>query len=133
MSDSELQDLVGMVGRQYNFISSGVAKGKGFGGEVICNIYAPKGTKMMYAEPFSYYSGAEYDTSDFNDLKKRWDGKKKQHTFGSESEMIIQRGANYRITKIEKSYGTIYIDMDVVIEDGYDKFQQRGAFKGYGA
>ena len=126
MTNEQLQKFVGKGGRQYNFISAGVAKGKGFSGEVICNIYAPKGTKMIYAEPFSYYSGADYDTSGFDD----WDGTKKQSTFGGESEMIIQRGAYYRITKIEKSGYTIYIDMEVVLDKGYDKFQQRGAFKG---
>ena len=128
MTEAELQKFVGKGGRQYNFISTGVAKGKGFSGDVICNIYAPKGTKMMYAEPFSYYSGAEYGTSGFDD----WDGKRKQSNFGYESEMIIQRGAYYRITKIEKSGYTTFIDMEVVTDKGYDKFQQRGAFKGYG-
>lgn len=128
MSEKQLQKLVMKGGRQYNFISTGVAKGKGFSGDVICNIYAPKGTKMMYAEPFSYYSGSEYDTSGFDD----WDGSKKQHNFGYESEMIIQRGAYYRITKVEKSAGTIFLDMEVVQDKGYDKFQQRGEFKGYG-
>ena len=129
MSNADLQKFVGKGGRQYNFISTGVAKGKGFSGDVICNIYAPKGTKMIYAEPFSYYSGAEYDTSGFAD----WDGVKKQNKFGYESEMIIQRGAYYRITKIEKVGYTTYIDMEVVLDKGYDKFQQRGAFKGQGA
>lgn len=129
MTEAELQKFVGKGGRQYNFISTGVAKGKGFSGDVVCNIYAPKGTKMMYAEPFSYYSGAEYDVSSFD----CWDGKKKQSNFGYESEMIIQRGAYYRITKIEKSGYTTFIDMEVVLDKGYDKFQQRGDFKGYGA
>lgn len=128
MTHDELQKFVGKGGRQFNFISTGVAKGKGFSGDVICNIYAPKGTKMMYAEPFSYFSGADYTTSGFDD----WDGKKKQHTFGYESEMIIQRGAYYRITKIEKKGYTTYIDMEVVVDKGYDKYQQRGTFKGLG-
>ena len=130
MTHDQLQKFVGKGGRQYNFISTGVAKGKGFSGDVICNIYAPKGTKMIYAEPFSFYSGANYSTSSST---KFWDGKEKQTTFGYESEMIIQRGAYYRITKIEKTYGTTYIDMEVVLDKGYDKFQQRGAFKGQGA
>ena len=102
----------------------------GFSGDVICNIYAPKGTHMIYAEPFSYFTGAEYDTSD---PKRLWDGSTKQSGFGYESEMIIQRGAYYRITKIEKSGYTTFIDMEVVLDKGYDKFQQRGAFKGYGS
>lgn len=130
MTEEEMQKFVGKGGRQYNFISTGVAKGKGFSGDVICNIYAPKGTKMIYAEPFSYYSGAEYDTSEGDKL---WDGSKKQSHFGSESEMIIQRGAYYRITKIEKSGYTTFMDMEVVLDKGYDKHQQRGAFKGYGS
>lgn len=130
MTEKELQKFVGKGGRQFNFISTGVAKGKGFSGEIVCNIYAPKGTHMLYAEPFSYYSGAEYDTSD---SRRLWDGIKKQSSFGYESEMIIQRGAYYRITKIEKSGYTTYIDMEVVLDKGYDKFQQRGDFKGYRA
>lgn len=124
MSHADLQKFVGKGGRQYNFISTGVAKGKGFSGDVICNIYAPKGTKMMYAEPFSHYGNGD---------KRKWNGTDKQYSFGYESEMIIQRGAYYRITKIEKKSYTTYIDMEVVLEEGYDKFQQRGAFKGYGA
>jgi hypothetical protein len=126
MTHNELQKFVGKGGRQYNFISTGVAKGKGFSGDVICNIYAPKGTKMMYAEPFSHYSGAEYPH--YSHLA--WDGSKKQQNFGYESEMIIQRGAYYRITKIEKQGYRTFIDMEVVLDKGYDKFQQRGEFKG---
>lgn len=134
MSQAELQKFVGKGGRQYNFISTGVAKGKGFGGGIICNIYAPKGTKMLYAEPFSHYGKGVNGKQDYNFVDGlRWDGISKQSIYGSESEMIIQRGAYYRITKIEKSWGTTYIDMEVVLDKGYDKFQQRGDFKGYGA
>jgi hypothetical protein len=38
--------------------------------------------------------------------------------------MLIQRGTSFEITKIEKSGGKIYIDMDIHPEDGYDLFQQ---------
>jgi SPP1 gp7 family putative phage head morphogenesis protein len=131
MTHDQLQKFVGKGGRQYNFISTGVAKGKGFGGEVICNIYAPKGTKMMYAEPFSYYGHGAMGTHGMNyDKGLKWDGKHQQTDFGSESELIIQRGAYYRITKIEKTGYTTYVDMEVVLDKGYDKFQQRGEFKG---
>ena len=115
MSDSELQQFVGQSNRMYSFTSTGVAKGKGFSGDCILNIYAPKGTQMMYAEPFSRYG---------NGSGLNWDGIAKQTSFGYESEMIIQRGASYTITKIEKSGGTIYIDMEVHPEDGYDLIQQ---------
>lgn len=115
MSNSALQQFVGRSNRMYSFTSTGVAKGKGFSGDCILNIYAPKGTQMMYAEPFSHYG-------DGDGLK--WDGIRKQSSFGYEAEMIIQRGSSYTITKIEKSNGTIFIDMEVHPELGYDLFQQ---------
>lgn len=115
MSNKELQQFVGRSNRMYSFTSTGVAKGKGFGGDCILNIYAPSGTQMMYAEPFSRFG---------NGSKLAWDGVQTQSSFGYESEMIIQRGASYTITKIEKSGGTIYIDMEVHPEEGYDLFQQ---------
>ena len=115
MSESELQQFVGQSNRMYSFTSTGVAKGKGFSGDCILNIYAPKGTQMMYAEPFSRFG---------NGSGLNWDGVKTQSSFGYESEMIIQRGASYTITKIEKSGGTIYIDMEVHPEQGYDLYQQ---------
>lgn len=115
MSDSELQQFVGRSNRMYAFTSTGVAKGKGFSGECILNIYAPKGTNMMYAEPFSRFG---------NGSGLNWDGIATQSSFGYEAEMIIQRGASYTITKIEKSNGTIFIDMEVHPELGYDLYQQ---------
>ena len=111
MTHEQLQQFLGRDGRIYSFTSTGVAKGKGFSGNVIMNIYAPKGTQMMYAEPFSAFG---------NGGGKSWDGVSLQSTFGYESEMIIQRGASYTITKIEKSGGTIFIDVEVHPERGYE-------------
>lgn len=111
MTHEQLQQFLGRDGRIYSFTSTGVAKGKGFSGNVIMNIYSPKGTQMMYAEPFSAFG---------NGGGKSWDGISPQSTFGYESEMIIQRGASYTITKIEKSGGTIFIDVEVHPERGYE-------------
>lgn len=111
MTHEQLQQFLGRDGRIYSFTSTGVTKGKGFSGNVIMNIYAPKGTQMMYAEPFSAFG---------NGGGKSWDGISPQSTFGYESEMIIQRGASYTITKIEKSGGTIFIDVEVHPERGYE-------------
>lgn len=111
MTHEQLQQFLGRDGRIYSFTSTGVAKGKGFSGNVIMNIYAPKGAQMMYAEPFSAFG---------NGGGKSWDGISPQSTFGYESEMIIQRGASYTITKIEKSGGTIFIDVEVHPERGYE-------------
>lgn len=116
MSEADLQQFVGRSNRRGSFLSCGVSKGKGFDHQpVIINIYAPKGTQMMYAEPFSHFGSGG---------KLNWDGISTQSSFGYESEMIIQRGASYTITKIEKSGGKIYMDMEVHPEQGYDLFQQ---------
>lgn len=94
----------------------GVSKGKGFSHKpIIMNVCDPKGTKMMYAEPFSAFG---------NGGGKSWDGVSSQSTFGYEVEMIIQRGAYFKITKIERSGSTIFVDMEVHPEEGYDTFQQ---------
>lgn len=116
MSEAELQQFIDATGRRTAFTSTGVAKGKGFSGDVIMNVYAPSGTQMMYAEPFSAFG---------NGGGSGWDGISPQSSFGSESEMIIQRGAYFKITKIERSgSGTIFVDMEVHPEQGYDLFQQ---------
>lgn len=121
MTHDQLQQFVNRESRIFSFTSTGVAKGKGFSGNVIMNIYAPKGTQMMYAEPFSAFG---------NGGGKSWNGIDPQSTFGYESEMIIQRGAYYRITKIEKSNGTIYIDLEVHPEKGYEFVEDMPGYKG---
>lgn len=107
-TDAEIVALVGKEGTEGAFTSAGVAKGKGFGGNVITNIYAPRGTKMMYAEPYSSFG---------NGSGRSWDGIAKQSTFGSESEIILQRGTTFRVTKVEKSGNTWYIDVEVINQD----------------
>ncbi len=104
-TDSEIYGLVGACGDEGAFWSAGVAKGKGFRGSVIFNIYAPRGTKMMYCEPFS-----EFGCGDGRD----WDGIDAQSTFGYESEILLQRGTKFKITKVEKSGYTWYIDVEVI-------------------
>ena len=105
LSEKELKQLLeGKEITEEAFTSCGSCKGTGFSG-VIFNIYCPKGTKMIYAEPFSHYGyGA----------KKKWDGKSEQSIYGHELETIIQRGTKFRVTKIEKSSKGIFIDMDVI-------------------
>jgi hypothetical protein len=127
MTHSELQQFVGRDNRIYSFVSTAVSKGKGFDGTVIMNIYAPRGTQMMYCEPFSRFGSGD---------GINWDGLSEQSSFGYESEMLLQRGASYTITKIEKTNGMIYIDMEVHPEDGYDWIQQdpsewKGSTKNY--
>lgn len=100
------QELLGKTVTEYGFMSMGSAKGKGFSGEILLNIYAPSGTKMMYAEPFSAYSGSSNHLS--------WDGKEKQSHFGGEFETIMQQNTQFRVAKVERSGRKIYVDLHVI-------------------
>ena len=113
------EQLVGMSNRISSFVSTGTAAGTGFSSKpVAMEIYAPAGSEMMYAEPFSAFSGASYSG-------KSWDGEKKQTHFGYESEMILQRGGYYTVTDAYRgSDGKMHIVMELHPEQGYDKFQQ---------
>lgn len=108
-SQSELEALLLQKEvTEYGFCSCGVAKGKGFSGDIILNIYAPSGTQMMYVEPFSAFG---------NGGGKSWDGISKQSSFGQESEIILQQGTTFRVTKVEKTPGTIYLDLEVITQN----------------
>ena len=105
-TQEELEEkLLGKTVTEYGFMSMGSAKGKGFTDDIIMNIYAPQGTKALYVEPFSGFGGGE---------GKSWDGIKKQTGFGSELETIMQQNTEFRIVKIERKSGTLYIDLDVI-------------------
>lgn len=109
----KLQELVGLTMEEGGFMSMGSAKHKGFDEtwdkHVIINIFAPKGTKAMYAENFSAFG---------NGSGSGWNGKSRTSSFSKEFETIAQRGTRMRITKIEKGrYGSndiIYIDVEIV-------------------
>lgn len=106
-TESKLKMLLeGEEVTDYGFFSCGVSKGKGFSSKpIIMNVYAPRGTKMMYAEPFSAFG---------NGSGRSWDGIAKQSSFGSESEIILQQGTKFRITKVERSNGKLYVDIEVI-------------------
>lgn len=117
-SDADVYNLVGAVGDEGAFWSAGVAKGKGFSGSIIFNIYAPRGTKMMYCEPFSKYGYGD---------GRDWDGISPQSSFGYESEILLQRGTKFRITKVQKSGGQWYIDVEVLSQN-YLPFPYSGGY-----
>lgn len=104
-TEEELKEqLLGKVVTEYGFMSCGSSKGQGFSGDMILNVYTPAGTQMMYVEPFSAFG----DGDGFN-----WDGISSQDYFGSELETILQQGTQFTVEKIERSYGTIYVDLHV--------------------
>lgn len=111
LSPAQLKKIIGREFKDDAFLSCSVSKGSGFSGEVILNVYCPKGTKMTYAEPWSRYGGAhQYG---------KWDGVQSQNTLRSEMEMIIQRGTTMRITKIEQRGNRYYIDVEVVAQESF--------------
>lgn len=109
-TQAELENLLlGKTVTDYGFFSCGVSKGKGFSHKsIIMNVYAPKGTKMMYAEPFSAFG---------NGSGHSWDGVAKQSSFGGESEIILQQGTSFRVTKVERSGGKLYFDIEVILQN----------------
>ena len=110
------QALLGKTVTEYGFMSMGSAKGQGFHGNIMLNIYAPAGTKMMYVEPFSAYSGG-YD-------HLGWDGKSKQGHFGGEFETIMQQGTQFRVTKVNRSGSQIYVDIEVIGQDHQQRWKR---------
>ena len=99
-------ELLGKTVTEYGFMSMGSAKGKGFSGNIMLNIYAPSGTKMMYVEPFSAYSGSYEHLG--------WDGVSTQSRFGHEFETIMQQGTQFQVAKVERSGNQIYVDLHVI-------------------
>lgn len=106
-----------------SFASTGIADGTGFGGGVAYKIYAPKGTKAIYAEPQSYYgrtiSGEEI-----------YKAGKSYSSVGGEAEVIVQRGTFYRVTDIKLKNGEIEVIMEIVAQPDYFKTGYEHTFNG---
>lgn len=99
MTNEDLQSLIGKEGLCTTFISTSVVKDGGFTGSVdmIFNIYLPKGSRLLFLNGNSAFGH-------------------------NEQEAIAQRGATYRLTRIERNSTTnkLYADIELVIEKGYD-------------
>ncbi len=91
--------------------------GTGEGLDVTFEIYAPKGTKAMYLEPFSAYN-ANYGKKGLN-----WDGKSKpaddkgKTKVGTEAEVLLQRGYEYRIKEILKKGRKLTVIQEVILKE----------------
>lgn len=120
---SNLQDLVGMEMQEGGFMSTGSRKGKGLNTRsVIMNIYAPKGTKAAYVEPFSAFGCGD---------KRSWDGVSRFSTYSSEHETLFQRGTRMRITKVYEEGGKTYIDCEVIGQELRDLSYVKDSNIGY--
>jgi hypothetical protein len=115
-SQSEMQKaLVGQVFDNHAFTSTGISEDAGFRGNVSYSIYAPKGTRYIYAEPQSYYGGT------IGEKEKIYEAGQSHSSVGSEAEIILQRGTSFRITNVKKLGSDIHIDMEVVAQPDYFK------------
>lgn len=79
------------------FLSTAVRTDKGFDMEFNLEIVVPKGSKGIYAEPFSHYT----DSNIFDwETGRLWNGKSKE-VMKSERELILQRGSKLRVLEIK--------------------------------
>lgn len=102
MSNDQIQQLVGKTFEDQGFVSCGTHKGAGFASNnYIMNIYCPKGTKALYVDPISQYSGS------------------------NENETIINRGYTYKITKVSKKGEKTYIDCEVVLNSDIKRYNSK--------
>ena len=112
-SGDAYKQFEGVTIQNHAFTSTGIADDAGFDGSVKYKIYAPKGTRAIYAEPQSHYgntiSGEELYTVGH-----------RKHGVGGEAEMILQRGTEFRITSIRQTgWGRYEIEMEIVDQPKY--------------
>lgn len=115
--------VVGKKAINHAFTSTGIAKDAGFSGNIKYQIYCPKGTKGVYAEPQSYY-GHTADKSLY---------KKGQHysTVGGEAEVILQRGTTFVIRDVkETGSGDYTVIMEVVEQPDYFRNGDEDTYNG---
>ncbi len=125
-SKEDLKALEGMTVQNHAFTSTAIASDSGFSGEVKYKIYAPKGTRGVYAEPQSYYG----KTVGMNEALYKTG--QNYSNVGREAEVILQRGTEFRITDINKTGSTINVEMEIVnqpryFDSGYEQTINSGA------
>ena len=122
--DSLKQAMVGQVFQENSFLSTAIAKDAGFtSSSVLYDIYAPKGTKGIYAEPQSNYGG----TISGEELYKK--GKAYSYV-GGEAEVILQRGSFYRITDVDFNGYKVNVTMEVYDQPDYFKYGDEDTYNG---
>lgn len=108
--------ILGEKFQSHSFMSTGIADGTGFSGQIAYKIYAPAGTKAIYAEPASYYGNTVGAKEKLYKVGAASSG------VGGEAEIIIQRGTTFRITEIEKTgYSSYEVRMEIVDQPDYFK------------
>ena len=109
--ENDLSKLVGMTMQEGGFMSTGSRKSSGFVKNVTINIFAPKGTRAAYVEPFSAFGNGD---------GRYWDGISKQHSFSGEHETLFQRGTKMKIVRAYKKGYQYFFDVEVVGQELLD-------------
>ena len=128
------ESFIGQSFVNHAFTSTGVASDAGFGGNVYYRIYAPRGTRCIYAEPQSAYGNTvgNEEGPDLITPRLYYPGiKRNAETIGYEAEIIVQRGTEYRISDIEVDGENIMVEMEIVsqpkyFETGYEQTFDNG-------
>ena len=115
--------LQGQTFQGHSFLSTGIAEGTGFGGDVAYKIYAPKGTHAIYAEPQSYFG----DTISGEEIYKTG---KQYSSIGGEAEVIFQRGTEYRLKDIDYDGYRYTVTLEVVGQPDYFEYGDEETFNG---
>lgn len=115
--DALVARVKGQTFQEHSFLSTGVAKGTGFGGQVKYSIYAPKGTHAIYCEPTSYYGRT------VGGDEKLYKKGMRKNGVGGEAEMLFQRGSSYYIRDIEiHSNGEVRVKLEVREQPNYFRY-----------
>lgn len=113
-SQKELDNaFVGQRGKMNSFTSCGMAKDADWFGNVYYRIYVPKGTKGLYTEPQSHFGRSMGGQDQIYIPGSSYSG------IGTEAEVILQRGTEYRITKVTRKGSNYEVEMEVVEQPDY--------------
>lgn len=88
---------------------------------VVLEIYAPKNSKGLYVEPFSYYGGNKKDHIDINEAVRVWDGIHDSGKPGREVEVILQRDCDFKVKGMHyDKENLLHIELDLIRQGGKD-------------
>ena len=117
--------FVGQTFTNHAFTSTGIASDAGFGGNVSYEIFLPKGTHAIYAEPQSAWGATVGDPKDPHHFPAKLYEVGQKPNFnevGFEAEIILQRGTQFKVSDIYvEGGGEIHIKMEVVSQPDYFK------------
>lgn len=99
-SGKDVQDLA--------FFSTGISADAGFNDKIAYEVFAPKGTYGLYAEPFSRFGGTN--------TTGNWDGKQTSSMVGTEAEVILHAGTWFHVRDIRLVDGKITVSLEVIPE-----------------